>query len=212
MTDTDDSLATRETLLGRLRDLDDQESWRVFFDRYWRLIYNMARKSGLTDSDAEDVVQDTVIAVAQQMPGFRYDPARGSFKQWLLRITRCRIMDHLRKLYRAPKRTESLAVLEEEDGAHALDSTATDTQFETAWDEEWERARFEAAVAEVRRQANPKHFQVFYYCVMKGWPASKAATTLGVSVAQVYLAKHRIGQSVKAALRKLARVEEFRVF
>ena len=96
----DDSLLTRRTLLSRLRNLDDQESWRTFFDLYWRLLYNVARRSGLDDADAQEIVQDTVVAVARKMPGFRYDPARGTFRQWLLRITRRRIVDHLRRVYR----------------------------------------------------------------------------------------------------------------
>ena len=88
-----DSLPTRHSLLSRLRDLGDDASWRTFFDTYWQLIYNVAHKSGLADADAQDVVQETVIAVARRMPEFRYDPAKGSFKQWLLLITR--------RLYRA---------------------------------------------------------------------------------------------------------------
>ena len=98
----DTSLQTRKTLLSRLRDLDDHESWRVFFDRYWRLIYNVARRAGLDESSAQDVVQETVISVARQIPGFRYDPQRGTFKKWLLRITQRRIADHLRRAYRQP--------------------------------------------------------------------------------------------------------------
>src|SRR2546423_7443046 len=102
----DDSLLTRRTLLSRLRNLDDAESWRTFFNLYWRLLYNVARKSGLDDSSAQEIVQDTVIAVARKMPEFRYDPARGTFRQWLLRITRRRIIDQLRRNYRQPARAE----------------------------------------------------------------------------------------------------------
>src|SRR5689334_20434806 len=90
----DDSLLTRRTLLSRLRNLDDQESWRTFFNLYWRLVYNVARKAGLDDANAQEIVQETVIAVARQMPEFRYDPERGTFRHWLLRITRRRIIDH----------------------------------------------------------------------------------------------------------------------
>src|SRR3954470_14755844 len=101
-----DSMPTRRTLLSRLRDLDDQESWRTFFDLYWRLLYNVARKSGLDDLSAQEIVQDTVIGVARQMPEFRYEPARGTFRQWLLRITRRRIIDHFRRVYRQPPRAD----------------------------------------------------------------------------------------------------------
>src|SRR5215510_11588728 len=43
-----DSVRTRTSLLSRLRNVDDDASWRTFFDTYWRLIYNVARKSGLS--------------------------------------------------------------------------------------------------------------------------------------------------------------------
>ena len=72
-----------------------------------------------------------------------------------------------------------------------------------AWEEEWEKAMFDAAIARVRGEANPKHFQVFDYCVLKGWPASKVAATLGLNAAQVYLAKHRVAQAVKRAVRQM---------
>ena len=70
----EDSLPTRRSLLSRLRDLGDSESWRTFFETYWRLLYNVARKSGLADAEAQDVVQETVIAVARRMPDFRHRP------------------------------------------------------------------------------------------------------------------------------------------
>src|SRR5687767_3382272 len=90
-------LPTRLTLLSRLKDLGDSASWQTFFDTYWRLIFSVARKAGLSEAEAHDVVQETIIAVSKQMPGFRYDRARGSFKSWLLTITHRRIHDHLRK-------------------------------------------------------------------------------------------------------------------
>ena len=105
------SLQTRRSLLSRLRDLDDRQSWQIFFDLYWRLLYNVARRAGLDDVDAQDVVQDTVMAVAREIPHFRYDPERGSFKQWRFRILRRRVSDHLRKLYRQPARAGAASQL-----------------------------------------------------------------------------------------------------
>src|SRR5437867_7339433 len=88
---TDLLLPTRQSLLSRLRDWQDQEGWREFFDTYWRLIYNVARKSGLRDVDAQEIVQATFIYLSRRMPKFRYEPARGSFKSWLRVVTRSRI-------------------------------------------------------------------------------------------------------------------------
>jgi len=200
----DDSLLTRRTLLSRLRNLDDQESWRTFFDLYWRLLYNVARKSGLDDCSAQEIVQETVIAVARQMPEFRYDPARGTFRQRLLRITRRRIIDHLRRLYRQPPRAEVAPESLDEDekhGAAIIDQSAN--AIDAAWNEEWEKSTFDAALARVRTTINPRHFQIFDYCVLKEWPASKVAATLGLNAAQVYLAKHRVAQAMKRAVRQI---------
>ena len=200
----DDSLLTRRTLLSRLRDLDDQESWRTFFDLYWRLLYNVARKSGLDDPGAQEIVQDTVIAVARKMPEFRYDPTRGTFRQWLLRITRRRIIDHLRRIYRQPPKAEVAPESLDEDEAHAAAITDQSTSaIEAAWNEEWEKSTFDAALARVRAEINPKHYQVFDYCVLKEWPASKVAATLNLNAAQVYLAKHRVAQAMKRAVRRI---------
>ena len=58
------TIATRASLLVRLKDREDQASWQEFFDTYWRLIYSVATKAGLNDAEAQDVVQETVISVA----------------------------------------------------------------------------------------------------------------------------------------------------
>ena len=200
----DDSLLTRRALLSRLRNLDDQESWRTFFNLYWRLLYNVARKSGLDDPGAQEIVQDTVIAVARKMTDFRYDPARGTFRQWLLRITRRRIIDYLRRLYRQPPKAEVAPETLDDDEAHAAAITDQSTSaIEATWNEEWEKSTFDAALARVRATINPRHFQVFDYCVFKEWPASKVAATLGLNRAQVYWAKHRVAQAMKRAVRKI---------
>ena len=202
-----DSVPTRSSLLSRLRNVGDDASWRIFFETYWRLIYNVARKSGLADSDAQDVVQETVICVARNMPEFRYDPAKGSFKQWLLLITRRRIQDHLRQIYRAQ-------ALVHEPGANGAAQRAEieevpcpalppDAQIEAAWETEWRDNFFQAALAWVRPRANPKQYQAFDYCVLQGMKAGQTARLLGLSAPQVYLAKHRISLMVKQVAKRL---------
>jgi RNA polymerase sigma factor (sigma-70 family) len=201
---SNDSLATRRSLLSRLRNLDDNESWRTFFDLYWKLIYNVARRAGLDESLAQDVVQDTIIAVAREMPRFHYDPAKGSFKQWLFRITGRRICDHLRRVYRQPLRADiPIESLEDPEANEGLAAASDAQSLDAVWKSEWEQQIFEAAVAHVRAKVNPKHFQVFDYCVLKEWPAAKVAATLGLNAAQVYLAKHRVAAAVKRAAREI---------
>src|SRR5438270_451514 len=87
----DPSLPTRWSLLSRLKDWEDQESWRQFFDAYGQLIYHTACKAGLSHTEAQEVVQEVVISVAKKMGEFKTDPSRCSFKSWLFNLTRSRV-------------------------------------------------------------------------------------------------------------------------
>src|SRR5213593_482044 len=133
----DEFIPTRASLLARLKNWDDQEGWQRFFDTYGKLIYSVGRKAGLSDAEAQDAVQETIIAVAKKMPQFRYDPSVGSFKGWLLQLTRWRIIDQLRKKHyqscgQQLRREETLHTTLAE---RAPDPVAPD--LESVWDGEW---------------------------------------------------------------------------
>jgi RNA polymerase sigma factor (sigma-70 family) len=197
--ETDDFIPTRQSLLSRLRSWDDHESWRDFFDTYGRFIYGIARRSGLADAEAQDVVQDTLLAVAKQMPGFKYDPALGSFKGWLQQITRRRVFDHLRK--RRPEEQPA-----RDGGAgDSLEKLADTTTpgFDALWEAEWQEHLLRAAMARVKRKTHPRQFQMFDLYVTQQWPMKAVMDTLGVNAAQVYMAKMRISRLIKAEVRLL---------
>jgi RNA polymerase sigma factor (sigma-70 family) len=199
-------LPTRHSLLARLRDWEDQASWREFFDTYWKFIYGVAIRSGLSDQEAEDVVQETVLSVAKKMPEFVYDPARCSFKGWLMHVTRLRIIDQLRRrqpaFQQAPRgdadsrRTPTVERVP--DAAAAVQQDAT-------WDEEWERNLVDAAMERVKLRVKPEHFQIFYLSAVKGLGTGEVARMLQVSIGQVYLVRHRVAKEVK---REVARLKE----
>src|SRR6266496_5363658 len=194
-------IPTRWSLIGRLKNWDDQESWREFFDTYWRLIYNVALKAGLTHVEAEEVVQETVVSVSRNIGQFEADPARGSFKNWLLRVTRWRIIDQLRK--RASEGPVLMSNSGKRDGGPGSESaTATEERIldpagsalEAVWNAEWENNLVEAALAKLKQQVSGKQFQVFYLHVIKQLPASEVVKTLQVNLGQIYLVKHRVGR------------------
>ena len=200
---TPDLIPTRQSLLSRLKDWDDQESWQDFFNAYWRLIYQVALKARLNDTEAQEVVQETVISVAKEMPGFRYDPARGRFKGWLLQITRRRIADLVRKRMQAAGASGQAPV--ETVSAEHLESVcdSTGSGLEAIWDEEWERHLFNTAVENTKKQVKPDHYQLFDLFAVQKWPIRKITQTLGVNAGQVYLAKHRVSRLLKKEIDKL---------
>jgi RNA polymerase sigma factor (sigma-70 family) len=198
-------LATRRSLVDRLEDWGDRKHWQEFFDTYWKLIYSAARKSGLTDAEAQEVVQETVITVAKKVGKLRYDPAIGSFKGWLLHITRWRIADQFRK--RDP--TEARRAHSPDDRATATIERIPDTNaadLDALWEKEWQENLFAAAIARVKRKVDPKQFQIFDCYVRKEWPTQKVAAELRVSVGQVYLARHRISALLKKEIKALEKL------
>ncbi|HTI73204.1 MAG TPA: sigma-70 family RNA polymerase sigma factor [Candidatus Limnocylindria bacterium] len=188
-------LPTRQSLLSRLRDWENHDSWRQFFDTYWRLIYDLARQSGLSEAAAQDVVQETVLAAARQLPEFRYDPKRGSFKAWLRLLTRRRIVDALRQQYRHGQHQEP--------SDSPKDDTDAEHVFEVKWDAEWQSHLASAALDRVKKRANPLHFQVFDLLAVQGWAPSDVAKTLKVNLAQVYLIRSRLRRMVREELETL---------
>jgi RNA polymerase sigma factor (sigma-70 family) len=200
-----DLIPTRRSLIARLKNWDDKESWQDFFNTYWNLLYRVALKAGLSDNEAQDVVQETIIAVAKKIPGFKYDPALGSFKGWLLHMTRWKIAYQFRKRQRHEKHFAPAPIHAESDApedAHPAEAVAP-ADFEKVWDDEWKKNLFDAAVARVKLRVNPKHYQIYDLYVLKGWPVERVITTLGVNRGQVYLAKNRISALLQEELKQL---------
>ena len=202
-----DSLATRASLLSQLRNWEDQAGWREFFDRYWRRIYNVARKAGLADAEAQDIVQETLLSVARKMPGSHYDPALGSFKSWLLLIVRSRITDPWR---RRAVRPPFNAGPEPEEGKARLGRipATVDGNLEHVWQEGWERTLLVSALERAKSRVVARQFLVFEMAPLQGIPAGTIARTLGIHIAQVYLARHRVGSVQKTEVTRLRREQE----
>ena len=197
----ENELRTRATLLNRLKDLGDGDSWEQFFNVYWRLIYGVARKAGLDNGEAMDVVQETMAAVARHMPDFKYDPAIGSFKGWLLNMARWRITDQLRKRgplkrHRSPAHgdanSDTLGRIPDE----RLDLSAI-------WEADWQNNLFEAALENVKPRLEPEKFQIFDFYVNKEWSVKKVAETFKVSENVVYLVKSRVTELLREEVRRL---------
>ena len=195
-------VATRRSLVDRLQNWEDRKHWQEFFDTYWKLIYSAARQSGLTETEAQEVVQETVITVAKKVGQLRYDPARGSFKGWLLHITRWRIADQFRKRrpgedkHRFSDDTRMTRTID-----RVADTEAPD--LDALWEREWQENLLAAALQRVKKKVDAKQFQIFDCYVRKEWPAQKVASELGVSVGQVYLARHRVAAVLKKEIRAL---------
>ncbi len=198
------SIPTRPSLLRRIKNWQDHASWEDFFNTYSGLIYNVARKCGLNDSQAQDVTQETIICVSKSIRNFKYDPAVGSFKAWLLTVTQSRIDDQFRR----NKRLGHHVPLPEETGTGiSVPARLVSQAPEEIWNTEWERTLFEAADAKVRRRVEPQTYQMFELQVNRHWTPQRIAERFDVTVGQVYLAKNRVTRMIKEEYDRLERGE-----
>jgi len=195
-----DPLPTRPSLINDLKDPQNDTRWREFYNTYSKFIYGVARKSNLTDAEAQDVVQETIIYVSRKMPGFNYDRTRGSFKGWLTKLTRWRIADQVRK---RDGHIIVFAPAAPGDPDPFLDLPDPSPQNRSLIDEEWERNLVDTAIQRLREKVSPAQFQIFDLYVMKQWPILQVTETLGVNCGQVYMAKHRLMIMLRDEVQRL---------
>jgi len=207
--DDPSSIQTRPSLLNRLKTGDDA-GWQDFYRIYGKLVRDFAIRAGLTDTEADEVVQETAIAMARHLPEYRYDPQKCRFKTWLLNQASWRIKDQLKKRKKEP------ASMQNPSSGHGNDDTATinrvpdpaaadlDAVFET----EWRKNLFDVALERVKEKFSLKQFQIFDLLVLKEWKAAEVAQSLGVSLANVYVTKHRISAAIKKETKQLEKQME----
>lgn len=198
-------IPTRESLLGRLKNWKDDESWREFFSIYRKLIFSLAVKSGLSGHEAEEVVQETVISVAKTIQDFDYDPDRCSFKSWLRLLAQRRIADFFRK--RSREQTAGFSEPDETGRTPAIERVpdANAASLDAIWEEEWQTELLNAAIVRVKNQVSAEQYQIFDFYVLKKMPIEKVGEALGANTTQIYLAKHRITKLLK---KEIARLEK----
>ncbi len=193
-------LETRSSLIQRLQATINGESWQEFFNTYWELIYSVARRAGLSDADAQDVVQETILKVHKSLDRFQYNRERGSFKSWLRTVTRSRLAEHFKKQQRQPPIQWSNG-----DETDTLPSVADPSgpDLEKVWNEEWSRSLIQRALQRLKQQVSLKQYQIFKCHCIDEWSVREVCEALNVNAAQVYMAKKRVGKVFGAELERL---------
>jgi RNA polymerase sigma-70 factor (ECF subfamily) len=193
---------TRPSLLFRVREKSDGASWDEFHRLYRRLIYGRARRSGLSHADAEEVAQDVFIRVAEKIGAFDLNPGRGSFRGWLMKLTRWRIAD---KFAAMPKTGSRGPLPRDSTGKRTgtVERIPAPADDEDEWDREWQQHVLDAATERLARLVKPRHFQVFDLYVRQQWPVLKVAAELGVNPASVYVIGHRLTKQLKVEVERI---------
>jgi RNA polymerase sigma-70 factor (ECF subfamily) len=189
---------TRASLLLRLRDRQDHESWVEFVALYEPVAYRLLRRHGLQDADAREVMQDLLMAVSRSID--RWDPShqRGSFRGWLRRVARNLVINWLKE------RERRATAVGGSNLQAMLDKLPAESDPETLeFDHELRRAMFQHAAEQVRTEVQPATWQAFWHTAVLGTPAADAAKKLGMQTGAVRVAKCRVLVRLRAALKEL---------
>jgi RNA polymerase sigma-70 factor (ECF subfamily) len=201
------SLRTRSSLVAGLQ-AGDENRWTEFFRLYGPVIRGFALKAGLTETESDEVVQETCIGVARNVESYRYDPAKCRFKTWLLNLTSWRVKNQFTRRRRWDERKLVMPDAIRAPEATGLPEPVAEDQWDALWEAEWREGLLASALEKVRAGFSATQFQIFDLNAMKGWPARDVAKALGVSVAGVYLAKHRVSAALRREIARLERNAE----
>jgi RNA polymerase sigma factor (sigma-70 family) len=93
---TSDQAANEDAVLLRAHRDGDRDAFGRLYDRHDRACFQFIRRIlGSSGADAEDLHQETWLAVSRHASSF--DPRKARFGAWLFTIARRKVWDHLRK-------------------------------------------------------------------------------------------------------------------
>jgi RNA polymerase sigma-70 factor (ECF subfamily) len=194
----DGSPSTRRSLLIRLRDPADERAWSEFTELYGPLVHRLARRRGLQEADAQDLVQDVFGAVARAIDRYDPDPNKGSFRGWLSRIARNLIINLLAARRRQPQGTGDTDMqrhLEAQPDPAGEDSILFEAEYRghlIRW-----------AAERIRGEFSDAAWQAFWQTGVEGRPPRGVAQALGMTLGTVYQYKSRAVVRIRREIKEL---------
>jgi RNA polymerase sigma-70 factor, ECF subfamily len=177
---------TSISLLERLRRPDESLAWTRFVELYTPLLTSWARRLGLSDSDAADLVQEVFAILVRKLPSFAYD-AHKSFRGWLKTVA----LNQWRAMQRRKSPTPiETAALEELPAPDA----------EAFWESEYRAHLVRRALAIMQAEFQPTTWKACWECTVNGRPAPEVAAELGLTVGAVWAAKFRVLRRLREEL------------
>lgn len=191
-----ESPATRASLLVRLRDGGDAGAWQEFVHLYAPVIYGFARRRGLQDADAADLMQEVLRSVSSAAQRLDYDPARGSFRGWLFTVTRNKVYNFLDSRSRRVQGSGDSRVQQR------LEQHA-DGKLSADWEADYQRTLAAQAMERVKDEFQAATWQAFLQTAVQGRTPAEVAGRVGLSVGAIYVAKSRVIARLRQEIERM---------
>lgn len=183
---SDPVAVTRSSLLLRLRESGDEESWREFVALYEPLLLRYVRTRGLPDEDARDLVQNILASLVTSLRRFELDRTKGRFRTWLWRVTQNAIADwaRRRRRERAAEKgwCERLEALQDRKASEA----------EAEWESGYRQRVLEFSLKRIREKTDPRTWACFEGHVLRGRSGAAVAEELEMKTGTVYVNASRV--------------------
>ena len=180
--------STRSSVLRAVANTENEAAWQRLFDLYAGFVFSIARSKGLSDADADDIVQVVFMDLARNLPTFQYDRARGKFRSYLSGLVNWRVMDKLK----AGKRDTDLKASFWEEAKSAASSG--DGGFA---EREWQAAALEEALRRIKPDVRPEHYAAFVASAVEGQDTEAVMRLYGLSRDNLYQIRKRLTEKLR---------------
>lgn len=187
---------TRPSLIGKLHDPAAAEAWAEFVRLYQPIVYRVAQRRGLQHADAEDLTQDVFATVGRRVSHFDLEHG-GSFRGWLLKITRDLVVN---KLTRGPREVGS----GDSEARDMMNEYPEREETATLLRIEHQRLMLSQAAERLQPSISPSIWNAFWLTAVEGQSIADAAKQLDKSEGAVRVARCR----VLAQLRKEVQADD----
>lgn len=184
---------TRQSLLLRVKDPADRDAWAEFVSIYRPAVLRFALRRGLQLADAEDVTQRVFMSVARAIPDWNASKDAGSFRAWLIKVTRNNVINAISRQPRAKASGGTSSV-------KRWNETLDERTLEEDLDWELRRAEFRDAAEKVKRDFDAATWQAFWLTMVENREISEVAKELGKSTGSIYAARSRVMRRIKKTI------------
>ncbi|MCA9194792.1 MAG: sigma-70 family RNA polymerase sigma factor [Planctomycetales bacterium] len=187
---------TRASLILRLQNADDLAAWDEFVGMYGPVIFRVARSRGFQSADAENLVQEVLLAVSQSVTQWLERDDRGSFRKWLLALARNHAVNMLtRRTTRSIGRNDS-------ESRRLLDDKQAADEVSALIDIEYDRTVFRWAAERVRQVVAENTWQAFWLTHVEGLTIDQVAKQLGTRAANIYFGRSRVMSRIQEQVKQ----------
>lgn len=186
------NLYTKKTLIERVKDPEDNVSWEEFYNYYRPYVYVIVVNMGVTESDAQDVVQKIFVKAWNALPRFELSSRQGSFRAWISAITKNTVKTYFRDSSRRPFSTNTLenqALYKSPDINHVVEV-------------EWKKFVVSKALENIKSEFSDKYISAFMRLI-KGENIKQIATDCGIEESSLYVYRTRIQKRLCREIKKL---------